>query len=89
MDNQNCSVQLQQQPAGKSGKTISDDMNGSDEKITNGVKSKYPGLVHELVEHETIWFIHHFFKNSKRCNKRVEEFQYIFNRKWNKKSGLS
>ena len=37
-------IQLQQQPAGKSVNTISDDINGSNAKITNWVKTTYPGL---------------------------------------------
>ena len=37
-------IQLQQQPAGKSVNTISDDINGSDAKITNWVNSTYPRL---------------------------------------------
>ena len=37
-------VHLQQQPAGKSVNTISDDINCSDAKITNWLKSTYPGL---------------------------------------------
>ena len=37
-------IQLQQQPAGKSVNTISDDINGSNAKITNWVKPTYPGL---------------------------------------------
>ena len=36
-------IQLQQQPAGKSVNTISDDINGSDAKITIWVKATYPG----------------------------------------------
>ena len=37
-------AQLQQQPAGMSVNTISDDVNRSDAKITNWAKSTYPGL---------------------------------------------
>ena len=78
-------IQLHQTPAGKSINAISEDTNCSDQKITDWVKTIYPGLCTRVGRARNHMVHTTFLIEFKALQQKVEGSLYTFKKKWNKK----